>query len=95
MRQAYWEDHIRASASLTLVTTGAGEQRGGLVPPEEPVFADRLRQSAGEADEPQAVRLHVVAIQSKLGLEPCDPPSGARSPEPVPGKRARMRRPKF
>jgi hypothetical protein len=65
------------------------------VPPEEPEYTERVGQSAGESDEPRTVRFHVVAIQSKLGLEPCDPPSGARSPEPVPGKRARMRHPKF
>jgi hypothetical protein len=33
--QAYWEQHIRASASLTFMTTGAGGAERGPVPPKE------------------------------------------------------------
>jgi hypothetical protein len=73
------------------MTTGGRRAERGLVPSEELQHIERLEQSVGEAAEPQAMRLHVVPIESKLGLEPSDPPSGPRSPEPVPGKRARRR----
>ena len=89
--------HTRFHLSALLPATGVGEQKGGLVPPEETYVPrlDPVVAADGEPTESPAAMVS-VSIKSKLGLEPSDHhdsrPRASVIVEPLPGKRARLRR---